>query len=258
MENVKNHSNSAVLSIETNNEAKKTSQVNTETKLNNSLIVREGNFIYFGSYPQSKKEKNVIVYDDGSGSDGNKYCRISHYCYKYEPIKWEILYENESEILLISEKILDYKWAYKKDQMIHAIEEFSSQAFSDEEKVYCIPDEKYNDSGKEILVSLMTPTRLRERLSFKQRFKKSTDYAIIQGGSKGSWMLDEFSTENQDTNEYYKYTGYFATIVNSLGLIQKVQTRKEATSDYSRRFGKTSKFNDIYGLVPILKLNKKV
>lgn len=95
---------------------KKTENKNASTK--NELtkgVVREGNYIWFGEYPQSKKPANVTVYD---GVDEDGYSRASDGCrygkgkdgkhYKVEPIKWRILYEDGKEFKLLADKILDF------------------------------------------------------------------------------------------------------------------------------------------------------
>ena len=93
---------------------------------------RDGDFLYFGSFPQSLKAEGVTVAKNASvggyylGSDGEFYAkviatpRLSSYCFangeriieneiyyfKVEPIKWRIVAEEDDRVLLHCENIL--------------------------------------------------------------------------------------------------------------------------------------------------------
>lgn len=92
-----------------------------------------GDYIYFGSYPQTIKSDDVQIYEDKVnskgyylGSDGEQYAKITatigspntfsnnevvqegvDYYFKVEPIKWLILSEDNGQAIILSELILD-------------------------------------------------------------------------------------------------------------------------------------------------------
>lgn len=102
----------------------------SQQKQNPPLYRREGQYIYFGRWPQSKKEDSVTVTQGVSkaapvenaawyftGSDGEIYFKGSRWYgsletvfYKVEPIKWRILEEKDGEALLLSDKIIDVEY----------------------------------------------------------------------------------------------------------------------------------------------------
>ena len=77
------------------------------------LPVFEGDYVYFGSYPQSKKEESVTVGEERDesgyylGSDGSYYAPLNGKYYKVEPIFWRIMYLDGNKAVLVSEYILD-------------------------------------------------------------------------------------------------------------------------------------------------------
>lgn len=98
---------------------------------------KNGNYVYFGSYPQTLKESNITIdendVDDKGyflGSDGERYLKLtahapyygdiiynfsdgstitvgSTYYFKVEPIKWKIVKESEGKLTLYAESVLD-------------------------------------------------------------------------------------------------------------------------------------------------------
>lgn len=101
-----------------------------------TLYVREGDYIYFGSYPQTLKSESVTIDEstqtlDGYylGSDGALYAKVVAdpcydgytfstgesvvegitYYFKVEPIKWRILSEGGGEALILCESIIANK-----------------------------------------------------------------------------------------------------------------------------------------------------
>lgn len=96
---------------------------------------REGDYIYFGEYPQSLKKSDVTVENSADsrgyflGSDNAYYAKVvaspyesgykfstdvtvmggSEYYFKVEPIKWRILSESDGSALLLCESILENK-----------------------------------------------------------------------------------------------------------------------------------------------------
>lgn len=98
------------------------------------LFTRKGAFVLFGEYPQSIKESSIQILDQISqskdiyiGSDGHRYLKKMgnpyedgyhfsngtlikegvDYFFKFEPLKWRILREQQNEILLLCESIID-------------------------------------------------------------------------------------------------------------------------------------------------------
>lgn len=91
---------------------------NSEGLYEGILYEREGDYIYFGEYPQTLKADNVNIstaMDSRGyylGSDGAYYAKaisdVEKY-YKVEPIKWRILSDSNGTALLMSDIILDGK-----------------------------------------------------------------------------------------------------------------------------------------------------
>ena len=99
------------------------------------VYTREGNYIYFGEYPQTIKSPDVTVGEvadeDGyyPGSDGERYAKIiahpynsgctftdgssvtsgSTYYFKVEPIRWKILSESDGSAFILADQILSNK-----------------------------------------------------------------------------------------------------------------------------------------------------
>ena len=95
--------------------------------------VREGNYIYFGEYPQSIKASSVTITSTVDsrgyflGSDNAYYAKVvaspfnsaykfssnqtvtsgTAYYFKVEPIKWRIISENSGKAVLLCESIID-------------------------------------------------------------------------------------------------------------------------------------------------------
>ena len=95
--------------------------------------VREGNYIYFGEYPQSIKASSVTITSTVDsrgyflGSDNAYYAKVvaspfdsaykfssnqtvtsgTEYYFKVEPIKWRIISENSGKAVLLCESIID-------------------------------------------------------------------------------------------------------------------------------------------------------
>lgn len=73
--------------------------------------------ILFGHYPQSYKPADVLITDEPnrygvcSGSDGYRYLYDveSDEFFRIEPIRWRVLREKDGKLLLLSDKVLDYR-----------------------------------------------------------------------------------------------------------------------------------------------------
>ena len=106
--------------------------------------VRNGDYIYFGEYPQTIKAKDVEITDiptlngEYIGTDGERYIKVTtgsgvegrtfsngesakgytDYYFKIEPIKWRIIKEENGEVLLVSDLIIDFQ-KYDSDNCSH-------------------------------------------------------------------------------------------------------------------------------------------
>ena len=115
------------------NEGGNTSGDSTEDGNEEIPYVREGNYIYFGEYPQSIKSSSVTITTTVDsrgyflGSDNAYYAKVvaspydgtykfssnqtvtkgSEYYFKVEPIKWRILSESNGKAVLLCESIID-------------------------------------------------------------------------------------------------------------------------------------------------------
>lgn len=80
-------------------------------------------YVYFGSYPQSRVTGNALTsaiagaeYDENGDAwvNGTKYHKVSktdgsNRYYKWERIKWRVLNKDDSSLLIMADKALDYK-----------------------------------------------------------------------------------------------------------------------------------------------------
>ena len=106
---------------------------NTDNEEETVPYVREGNYIYFGEYPQSIKASSVTITSTVDsrgyflGSDNAYYAKVvaspfdsaykfssnqtvtsgTEYYFKVEPIKWRIISENSGRAVLLCESIID-------------------------------------------------------------------------------------------------------------------------------------------------------
>lgn len=139
------------------------------TKVNASdYVVRDGDYIEFGSYPQTIKADNVTVgtvaNEQGyyTGSDGELYAKVvvvnryssrykfsndqtvtygNTYYFKVEPIRWRILSESDGKALILCDSIIankrfdDESNNYKQSEIREWLNnEFLSTAFSEMER----------------------------------------------------------------------------------------------------------------------------
>lgn len=71
--------------------------------------IRDGRYVTFGAWPQSRKAPNVSVTERGGryfGSDGAEYVLYKEQYFKIEPLLWWILSEENGTALLLCEKII--------------------------------------------------------------------------------------------------------------------------------------------------------
>lgn len=98
------------------------------TKKDDGTDVTEWDYVYFGSYPQTRIFGDALVseiteapYDENGDTwiDGTRYRRISksayfmretnieHYYFKWEPIRWRVLQNNGSTLFVVADQGLD-------------------------------------------------------------------------------------------------------------------------------------------------------
>lgn len=120
---------------------------------------REGDYIYFGTYPQDAKADSVTITDKRDnrgyflGSDGASYAKAGDGFYKVMPIKWRILEEKNGEAFLLADKILA---AHRFDKSNNNYERseirawlnknFYGQAFNEEQKKLILRSEVDNSA----------------------------------------------------------------------------------------------------------------
>ena len=77
------------------------------------LFVREGNYVWFGEFPQSLQKRGVVINrtanDEGYyiGSDGERYVESDGAYYKVEPLKWRVLEEKDNKAFIVCESVID-------------------------------------------------------------------------------------------------------------------------------------------------------
>lgn len=162
----------------------------------------EGNYVYIGEYPQTVKDKNVTILNQIGqtnyylGSDGEKYLKAkanpcdtnytytngetvikdNEYYFKVEPVKWQIIYNQNGRSLLSSVFILD---AHAFGLPIDEYEDSDVKTYvSRKMSVLMFTDNQKNliqdtDFGKLFLMSLDEVN-----ITGSLMDKKVTDYAV--------------------------------------------------------------------------------
>lgn len=252
--------------------------------------------IQFGSYPQSEILEDDSRYEDISAEsiqwgaqndvelDGYKYRRIvdskgNYKYYIYEPIKWRVLNKTNSELLLLSDTILDYQmfsakfnyvdwdkttmrsWLNGKDashneaKKDYSTNNFINYAFNTEEQsiiketTNIIQDKMYTDK-----VFLLTIDQIVDSYGFasktaikdKARRAKSTAYAQglglkVNKDGNSIWWVNESGTWSSErcVCDEYGYLEYYDNV-----------------PDYGwHLYGKN--VTSYYGVRPAIKVNTK-
>ena len=171
-------------------------------------------FLYFGSYPQTIKDASVNIISNEkdengyyTGSDGEKYAllkanpwdsytfsngekivRNKEYFFKVEPIKWNVLEDNDGKVFIFSELILDaHKFGdNSNDYAASSIRswlnsDFYNKAFTDKQKELIENTTLKDISNVTDKVFLLSEEEI-ENTSYgfnsnNDRCKKVTDYA---------------------------------------------------------------------------------
>ncbi len=212
--------------------------------------------VYFSSYRPKSCQKNIVV--NNSGQDENGYEPEKVYWFRFEPIRWRIVKENNGYAILLSESILDsqhfdfksrscYSNVYAKSDIRTWLNEtFYETAFTrtQQSHIHTVTFDNGTLPKTEDKIWLFNDRDVIDREygfnpdpaeSDMARRKKTTDYAQSQGAytdlnnykGNGFWWL------RSPHPDYYD----FVWLVNELGR----STVRHAPTYYT-----------IYGVVPAL------
>ena len=198
---------------------------------------REGNYIYFGEYPQTIKAEGVTVTETQDargyflGSDGAYYAKVTAepyksgyvfsdgsavtggtvYYFKVDPIRWRILSEDDGIALILCESIIENR-AYDNDNNDYA--ESNIRAW--------LNAQFYNTAFAALEQALILTTTVDNSVS-------STGYTYN-------------SNACEDTNDKVFLLSYVDVINSAYGFPDytgQAECREKITSDYSRATGVT-------------------
>ncbi len=204
----------------------------------------QSNYVYFGSYPQTEVPESQALlnaqYKDGVAEvNGETYCRVSvdgayHY-YKYEPICWEIVSEENGVTTLLSRYVIDCKpFDEQEDKIVgydvHYADEcvwadsslriflngstgFLYSAFSESERNGIILTETSGASDNVFLASSDDIEAFYPNEG--DRRKASTDYAKQLGANESGGYSTYSLIDNwrlYSGNEWTVYEGYVNTV----------------------------------------------
>lgn len=188
----------------------------------------ENEYVYFGEYPQHHlsdteitEEIAGITYDENGDGEyaGTKYCRIAdeegiYWYFKYEPVIWRVMKQDEDKVYLLSDTAIDtgkfYKGETWKDSRLRKWlnGKFIERLLSEEEKPYL------NTVNDDLVWMLNGEEWYSEEYGFSKYCKISengsrrisaSDYVGLKAGS------GYLSFDGKDTimlTEYNKKFGY--------------------------------------------------
>ena len=260
------------------------------------LYGREGNYIYFGKYPQSLKKDNVIVSSNKNsngyytGSDGEEYAKVvatpfmsTHnkfsngskiednavYYFKVEPIKWRILSQQNGTALLLCESIIangqydDNSNNYKESTIRQWLnDEFYNTAFSDlAQKIILTTtiDNSVESTGWEENPYVCANTQDKVFLLSRK------DISNTSYGFDSEYMFDE--AREKTTTDYSRATGAWINLDLKFGNgYWWLRSPHYVYNNYQYRVysdGKVDFFNfdkDVGGIVPaiVIKLGEPI
>lgn len=124
------------------------------TRCGYTVYRQEGDYVYFGSYPQSKvTEENLIAALNGLTKDaandvtydGEKYREAKGAWYKYEPIRWRICKKNDEtgEAYLLADSIL-YTMSYYHGSEVGISPNYKNKRTVDGKEIYSV-NYQYSD-----------------------------------------------------------------------------------------------------------------
>ncbi len=248
----------------------KWSETTSTTTTTESAYSREGNYIYFGEYPQTIKANNVTITDTTNekgyylGSDGEYYAKVTAspdeggykfsngasvtsgtvYYFKVEPIKWRILSETNGEALILCEMIIDSQEYYPS---------FSSSSFSHNGGTgyannYALSnirkwlnDTFYNTAFTDLqkaiiqLTTVDNSARSTNPNNNATAFNSGTNIYACANTQDKVFLL----SEQEVTNSAYGFNASYSS---------EDTARRKQTSDYSRATGAyMNTFTDYYG-----------
>ena len=171
----------------------------------NGNIDASGNYVLFGSYPQSKKAEGVSVNESDMnkngqmyGSDGNYYQKMGTEFYKVEPILWQIVEETDGKALLIPINILEtHRFdESSKDYSQSEIRTWLNSSFynlSFSAKERAIIQKTNIELGSTLLSDNISLVNRRNLINFSYS-KAGTDYSVDNGlilspSGNGQWWI---------------------------------------------------------------------
>ncbi len=233
--------------------------------------VRDGDYIYFGEYPQTIKADDVTITETQDsrgyylGSDGSYYARViatpyeagytfstgatvtseTVYYFKVEPIRWRILSEKNGEAFLLCDSIIsnhrfDDNSNYYANSEIRAWlnSTFYETAFSELARSLIITVEVEHTNNKVFLLSQTQVTNSSYGFSYdSSRFMLTSDYSRANGASMSTSL------------SYYGNGRWWLCSIN---------TNTSYAAHYVLNFGSADSSTDVsydfIGIVPALRI----
>jgi hypothetical protein len=208
------------------------------------IDVSDGGATYRGVYFTSFRPSNPAVESNSKYQRDNGYNTNTVYWFKYEPVLWRILEENNGEALIVSQMIIDsqeydyengtYDNNYAQSTVRKWLNEtFYNTAFSSVQKQLILTTEIENtasENGETENISdkifLLTIEDVKNKASgftsSSARCKKTTEYARVQGAyafkrtwgteqsynGNGNWWLRMSADSISDSAGYVEDFGY--------------------------------------------------
>ena len=213
--------------------------------------VRDGDYVYFGEFPQKIKADSVSITDIPAlngvyiGSDGERYLKVKaapylgtgysftngegivpgrEYYFKIEPIKWRIIFEEGDTVLLHCDTIIanmafdaggsnNY---FESDLCEWLNGEFLNTAFSEVEKEIII--ERISDGGDNVYTELVYTLPEPEAKEYMYDEVNASSMAMQRCTSDYSRATGVYYTNWTDYHRRYGYSEWWsASAVNSSG-----------------------------------------
>lgn len=229
----------------------------------------DGNYIKFGSYPQSEKEESVTISGNADsngyfkGSDGEKYEKVDDKYYKVEPLMWRILTLKENnEALIFCETIID-QTIYDDDSSNYAqsvLRSFLNDNFY---------NKAFNASEKKIIAKINVDNSASKTTKGAEAYAcENTDDYVFAMAYKDMYNTDYgYSTWYDDpakaflTTDYARAKGVSAAEIDGLEGLGDYWLRSPASSDsafYGDPDGRVHQARSVYsdgvGIAPALRI----
>lgn len=223
----------------------KWSETTSTTTTTESAYSSEGNYIYFGEYPQTIKANNVTITNTTNekgyylGSDGYYYAIVTAspyksgytfstgasvtsgtvYYFKVEPIKWRILSETNGEMFILCESIIaNHRYAY------------SSNNYANSEIRAWLNDTFYNTAFNDLQKEIIQLTTVDNSVRSTNPNNNATEF----NSGNNSYACEDTQdrvfllSEQEVTNSAYGFNADYSNYDTA---------RRMQTSDYSRATG---------------------